>query len=355
MRKLLLLTFAVAGIASVASAAPQKPASATIVMGGRVVALAADGKRAALLVSGQRRWRIVVWQPPNPRMIPIHTIGDPGCSRGCGPAGGLAIAGTRVAWDEANGGNTLETTVSAATLARRKEVSLGAGSWDSFGGGGDEAFGPTGDGKLLAFTVRVHCTDDPESGDPVCPPGREAGDVVSATVWRVSRRGRCPSYADYRPLGHCQRVARANGELAVLAVDAGRIVAKTDHGVRLLNAGGVRLRDLPVADVTDAALSGTRLALRVRDAFAIYDTSSGELVTSMPAQSTQDRLEDLDHGILVTAQRRTVTLRRLSDGKRATINAGGIAHAQLERPGLFVAGGRRVSFTPMAVVVRKLQ
>jgi hypothetical protein len=45
----------------------------------------------------------------------------------------------------------------------------------------------------------------------------------------------------------------------------------------------------------------------------------------------------------------------LTDGKTTMIDAGGIAHAQLERPGLFVAGGRRVRFTPMASVARKLE
>jgi len=66
------------------------------------------------------------------------------------------------------------------------------------------------------------------------------------------------------------------------------------------------------------------------------------------------RLEDLDRDILVTASGRTVTLRKLSNGRTTTIRAGGTARAQLERPGLFVAAGRRVTFTPMRDVLRRL-
>ncbi len=229
--------------------------------------------------------------------------------------------------------------------------------WDwSFEGGGDEAFAPVGDGNLIAFTVQDHCADPEGEGEPPCPPGREVGDIVSATIWRAARRGKCPSYRDYSPLGHCARVAKANGKLTVLAVDAGRIAAQTDHGVRLLTASGKRLLDLPVADVRAAALSGNRLALRVPGAFQVYDTGSGELITSFPAEGSArlDRLQDLERGILVTAKQRTVTLRRLSDGRAATLPARGIARAQLEPPGLFVAGGRRVTFTPMRDVLRLL-
>src|SRR5262249_58215439 len=130
-----------------------------------------------------------------------------------------------------------------------------------------------GDGKLLAFTVQVHCADPDSGGDPTCPAGREAGDVIAASVWRVARSGRCPSYGDYRPFGHSARVAKVSGQLTVLAVDAGRIAARTDHGVRLLTATGGLLHDFPVENVRGAALSGNRLALRVGAGGSGYDTS----------------------------------------------------------------------------------
>jgi hypothetical protein len=357
MKRLIVLALALAALTCAAAASPKPLRSATLTTRGPVVALAADGDRAAFMTSGRGRWHIVAWEPRRARAIPIKTIVDPGCSKGCGPGGSLALAGTRVAWDEAGGGNELETTVSSATIARRRALSLAAGLWDvSIDGGGDEAFGPTGDGKLLAFTVQVHCADPESEGEPPCPPGREVGDVVSATIWRQAGRGHCPSARDYAPLGHCQRVARANGELTVLSVDAGRIVARTDHGIRLLTATGRRLHDFPVENVRAAALSGDRLALRVQGAFEVYDTGSGELVKSFPAEGSArlDRLEDLDDDVLVTAMGRRVTLRRVSDGKHSTIHLHGQAHAKLEAPGLFVAGGRHVTFMPIADVRRRL-
>ena len=352
MRRLFAAALAVLVVASVASAAPKTSGSAALATRGPVLAMAADGNRAALLVAVNKRWRIVVWEPRLRRVTRIATLTDSGCSRYCGPGGALALAGTRVAWDEASSGNTLDTVVSSATLARRKTVSLGAGNWDfSFDGSGDEALAPAGDGKLLAFTVQVHCADPETEGEPPCPSGREPGDVVAASVWRSARSGRCPSYADYRPIGHCARVAKRSGQLTVLGVDAGRIAARTDHGVRLLSATGGLLHDFPVENVRGAALSNDRLALRVGGGVSVYDTSSGEVVFR---EEGGDRLEDLQSGILVTTAGKTVRLRRLEDGRVATIRTGGVPRARLEPPGLFVAAGRRVTFTPLADVLRRL-
>jgi hypothetical protein len=93
--------------------------------------------------------------------------------------------------------------------------------------------------------------------------------------------------------------------------------------------------------------------VRTADAVEVYDTGSGRLTARFAAASGLRR-EDLDRDILVTASGGTVTLRRLGGGRTSTIQVGGIARAQLERPGLFVAGGRRVKFTPMRDVLRRL-
>ncbi len=342
VRKLLAVALAILALASAAASARSTSTSVTLATSGRVIALAADGHRAAVIVSKHRGGaQLLVWEPVHRRVVPIHNIFDPGS---------VALADIRVGRYEASAGNTLETSVSSATLARRSAVELGAGAWDwSEGTGGSEAFGPAGDGRLLAFTIQVHCGDPEAYGEPPCPPGRQTDDVVSATVWRVARHGRCP--ADF-PRGHCARVAKANGELSVLAVDAGRIAARTDHGVRLLTGRGERLRDFPVTKARAAALSGNRLALRVPGAVEIYDAGSGKLIRRFDLANA--RLEDLDGGILVTAMGRTVTLRRLRDGRTATIHTRGIAHAQLEGAGLFVAGGRRVTFTPRRDILRLL-
>jgi hypothetical protein len=138
----------------------------------------------------------------------------------------------------------------------------------------------------------------------------------------------------------------------VLAVDAGRIAVRTDSGVRLLTAGGDVLQDFDVT-ARRAALSGNRLAVRTASAVEIYDTGSGKLTRRFPA-APRLTLQDLDGGTLVTASVRAVTLRRLSNRRTTTIRFARLVRAQLERSGLFVAAGRRVTFTPMREVLRRL-
>jgi len=85
----------------------------------------------------------------------------------------------------------------------------------------------------------------------------------------------------------------------------------------------------------------------------VYDVDSGRLAARFPAQKGL-ALEDLEGDVLVTASGKTVTLHRLGDGRTAAIQAGGVPRVQLEAPGLFVAAAHRVTFTPMAEVVRRL-
>jgi hypothetical protein len=143
----------------------------------------------------------------------------------------------------------------------------------------------------------------------------------------------------------------ADGMLSVLAVDAGRIAVRTERGVRLLTAAGDVLRDFAVSS-TAAALSGKYLAVRTANAVEVYDSNSGMLSARFPAPSAL-RLEDLEGDILITASGGTVTVRRLSDGRTSTIHAGGTARAQLESPGLFIAGAGHLTFTPMRDILRQ--
>jgi len=345
MKKLLVLALAIP-LASVASAAPTASGPVTLSTPGPVTAFAADGKRAALTIRRRGRWQILVWEPAAHRLLTIHTESD------TDPGGSVALAGGRVAWDEWYGGLTIATRVSSATLARHAPVSLGSDDGTDYPTGG-EVLRPSGDGKLLAFTEDYRCEDF--GSEPDCPPGRQTGDIVNATIWRAAPRGACPtgSANDFRRVGHCARVATAHGRLTVLDVDAGRIAARTDNGVTLFTGAGRRLLDVPVRNVSGAALSGNRLAVRVPGSIGIYDTGSGELLDTIPAQS-RERIEDLKGGILVTAMAKTVTLRSLSDGHTARLHAAGYARARLESPGLFIAGARRVTFTPMAVIVGRL-
>jgi hypothetical protein len=222
------------------------------------------------------------------------------------------------------------------------------------GGAGTAAGSPAGKGALLTFTVSRHCDPDAnlnagKPGQPdQCPPGRKAYAIVSATVWRLGGRNRCSTSGPRL----CTAVAQADGELSVLAVDGGRIAARSDNGVRLLTAAGTTLRDFPV-EATAAALSGAYLALRTADAIEVYDTGSGRLTNRLRVAKAV-KLDDLDRGILVTASGATVTLRRLADGRTVTLRTDGAAKAKLTAAGLFLAGTHRVTFFSLPNVLRRL-
>jgi hypothetical protein len=359
VKHLFALAFTLPLLVSVGSASPGVGGSRTLATRAPIGAIAADGKRAALVVRVGCRAAVGVcsttehlcavvdvWEPVRGRESRIeHT-----CPSDFVPStGGIALAGKRVGWLQTFFGATdTETIVKTATLLRPKPVTVAYALGSAYGRYGDATLAPVGDGGLLAFTVERRCAGEGEDGPP-CPTGRKPGDVIAATIWRVPGRGRCPADSVVR---RCARVAKADGELTVLAVDVGRIVARTEDGVSLLTSNGVHVRDFPVAKVRAGALSGSRLALRVQGAVQIYDTGSGELVKSLPMRL--DRLEDIEHGILVTATKRTVTLRRLSDGHTARIHTNAIPHAQLEPSGLFVAAGHHVTFTPTADILRRL-
>jgi hypothetical protein len=122
---------------------------------------------------------------------------------------------------------------------------------------------------------------------------------------------------------------------------------RTADTVRLIGAHGGLLREFAV-EANEAALSGKRLALQSSLGIEIYDTASGERTARFPAAS----IEHLERNILVTANGNTVTLRKL--GNHHTIRIRGAAHARLEPPGLFADTFRRVTFTPMKDVLRRL-
>lgn len=94
MRKLLLLTLAIplgAWILPSAAGAPQAPNAVTLSTRLPASAIAADGKRAALLMPGRGHWRIVIWGRESP-----GTTGGVG-SRGHSPPRDLHTDGKRPA------------------------------------------------------------------------------------------------------------------------------------------------------------------------------------------------------------------------------------------------------------------
>jgi hypothetical protein len=341
-----LLVVAVLSTSAAATSASKAQARRT---SGPVLALAADGGRAAFIVQGRVRecWSVMVWEPARGRIDQLQSAARCEASDRPNRRGTptVALAGPRAAWLQYSGGNTLETMVYSASTTQRSRSLLAWGNAHD-GRVGTFARSPAGDGSLLAFTVEKNCSID---YDPyVCPPGRGERDIVESTIWRVTGgRGFCLN----RPR-ECSRVATADSELRVLAVDAGRIVARTERGLSVLDAAGRTLHELEVTP-DGAALSGNRLAVRTADAVEVYDLRTGtQSARFVVAQNV--KLADLEGDILVTTAGGAATLRRLGRNRMFTFRARGVALAQIERPGLFLAGARGVTFLPMRDVLRRL-
>jgi TolB protein len=315
---------------------------------GTVRKLAADGGRVAIITDfGGGCAAAEVWEPARRRVVRFQGPCGVGYADDRDGAPEVALAGTRVAWLSTERGNYLYTRVVTATLARRAPIWIGSGAALE-GLVGDFAGNLAGHGTLLAFTVKRSC--DSDSPSRTCPPGRRTGDIVGTTLWRFGGQMVCPEETQ-PPIRQCSIVTEADGELRLLAVDAERI-AVSESGVRLLTSAGAVLRDFAVS-ASAAALSGNRLAVRTVDAVEVYDANSGALAARFPVPKAV-RLEDLEGDILVTASGETVTLRGLGVGRTVELHTNGPAKAELEQPGLFLAGAHRVTFTPMQDVLRRL-
>jgi hypothetical protein len=198
----------------------------------------------------------------------------------------------------------------------------------------------------MTFAVQDFCDESAAPGEGDCPPVGTG--PTDTTVWRLGGGGRCPS--EDRPVGGCSVVAKIGGEAHVLAVDAGRIVVGTTNGLQVLTVDGRIVRSFAVT-AKAAALSGSRLAVETDDAIDVYDVVSGRRTAHF--RDATD-LQDLEGDILVAAPSAGVILRRLGTGRAITLAAGTGASARLERPGLFVAGDHRITFTRMRVIRRRL-
>jgi hypothetical protein len=320
--------------------------SRALAIGTTVTSLAADGRRVAFSMgSGATDCRhVTVWTPG--MSLRRFRVMAP-CSNPADKIGPVALAGARVAWLWVSGtGNNEETAVISATLAHPDvQVYYGHAATSRGSGAGDSANAPVGDGNLVVFTVEDYCDPSSEPSEPDCPPDSGGPQLQKTSLYRIGGAQTC---ADARG---CTLVAEADGELDALAVDAGRIVVATDAEVRVLTTAGRVLRSF-VGSGDAAALSGNRLAVQSENAIDVYDVSTGRRIIRLPA-AEDVKLSDLQDGILVTTSGPTVTLRRLTGGRAISIHQGETARAQLERPGLFVAGDHRLTFTPMAELLRR--
>jgi Tol biopolymer transport system component len=302
----------------------------SIVSSAQIRQVAADGPRIAFIGDATPIDcdHVAIWTPSTRSIRRVSALPAPCNDVDVQDTTAVALASTRAAWVSTSCcGEAQNTTVFSATTSRPEPKPVVYASSDRSTGAGTYVGGLRGDRGLIAYTIETRC--DPTED---CP-GRRS--IVSTTV---------------RALGRRSAIATAKGPLDLLTVDAGRIVVATAREVRLISARGRVLRRFAIrADA--AALSGTRLAVEGPTGITVYDIVSRRRVEHF---APREALAGLEAGILMTESTGGVTLRRLADGRRIALRVPDEGRAQFEPPGLYVATGHRITFTPMRKLLRRL-
>lgn len=247
-----------------------------------------------------------------------------------------------------SGGNQINYTLQAASLAAPHPVALAAGTRCCRGNPLDTVrMGHVlGDGALLVFST----------WEAVGTPRR----VVNETVWGVREpgfAGACPigiPPSDVFPArpGPCEQIARSAEALTPLALDTGRIVVRRGEGpLELLDTQGGLLRAIPLppGEAIAAELAGDDLVVLVAGALRHYSAASGDLQHTWPLPNfpsggfcgvpcftrPQLQLEDTAVGLAAYILNGELHLLRLADGSDRVI--GPATAAELEESGLFYA------------------
>ena len=294
--------------------------------------VSADGDLVAAVVPGDRKGRcaqIVLWRPGHAAET-IKTIvqcDDDGV--GLDSVAELALGGQTVAWQETNGGNNLELSISKATFTHPKEQDV---SYVENGGGaasdpgGDWTGSLVGHGGLLAYASWKQCDEVHGGYARACSPGRP--DVYAQHLHRIGGRvllwgpdAVYPIWTD----GHAVLVRHADKTL-VLVDSAGHVV----------------WRHSAVPGLVGAAFQGSQLVTLTRTSLSVWKLPGAAPRRTFPLSSGSRVLEDVDGGVAVLGSHGTTHLLRLSDGRGATFAHA--AHAQLEPQGLFFSHGRTLHF-----------
>ena len=327
----------VGGTLALAAGAHASPA-ASLTLPAAPSIVRADGDVVAAVVPGNRKGRcaqIVLWRLGR-APVRVKTIVQ--CDSdgvGLDSVDELALATQTAAWQETNGGNNLELSISTATLTRPKEkevsyVENGAGA------AGDPAGDFTGDlvghGRLLAYASWTHC--DQAGGDYARACGGGLPDVYHQALRGI--RGRV--------------LHTGPSILHPVWTDGGAILIEhADHSLVLVGPRGGGIRAFPaIPGLVGAVFQGSQLVTLTGSALAVWNARTGARVRSFALPTATRVLEDLDGGIAVLGSHGTTHLIRLSDGRGVTYTRA--AHAQLEPQGLYFASGSRLVFRPRADV-----
>jgi hypothetical protein len=350
--------------------------------------LAADGSRAAVVTDGPVAkksfgtwcYRVVVWNVATRKWTRINPDVCPGSSA-VNVILGLALAGKRVAWLEGVGGNSLELGVTARDLGAKKNVDISGFTSNSNGAEGYPDGGYVGNlvgkGNALAFSYWSVCTAIPEGAvDDIAScnqPAPGARDIlIYSDQWLVGVVGKKSTTIAQAPdsegdwTSNLETIFTHDSIPTAVWVDAGRIVAQPNSGgpITIYSAKGTVLKTIAVPNGASSGtvLQGSQLATLSNGHLYVYDVSSGALKKTIPLQATA--LRDLQKGIAVYLNGRSIHVLRLSDGKqfKLTLPGKGFVDAQIEAPGLYyvynLAKGTskgHIVFVPFATVLKKLR
>jgi hypothetical protein len=384
MRKLLfvLVTLGVAGSLS-ASASTSSAKNVVLRTKGHVVQIAADGLRVAVATTTTKENtcdRIVVWSPTRRALAWFKTSAN--CeSGGIGDVPEIALAGKRVAWLEAGGGNSLELGLASRVLGAKKTTGI-ASAYNSYGAegapDGDWIGNLAGHGDLLVYNRWSLCTalpatvTNPDDYGDHCdqPASGSREDYIFSSQKLVKAVGTKRVVIASAPDLETARLKTvwpliSPQSLAVVSVDAGRIATQDPSGaVTVYSPKGAVLAQIavPSGSFAGTALQGSQLATLRNNKLEVYRVSSGTLVETIPVP-TGSVLRDLQNGLAVYVSKRKVHVLRLSDKKNVTYSppGRGSVDAQIESSGFFYSynykGGRspgRVVFVPFATLLNTL-
>jgi hypothetical protein len=350
----------VAGLVAVvlvsgAAAVTAGPRDAVYSTPSRVTALAADGRRVAVVTSRTKRacGRIVVWTPPSRRATSFKP-GYLGCS-GDGVSD-VALGGGQVAWIEQGGGNDLELTVMVAKLGG------GAVRQIDYVVNGDRAGGDPsggwvgqllGGGPLLAYNRWTVVCDLPSGS--LCGDGQsQDSHLANQQLVRIVAR-------------RTITVASGASSYRLSAVGGGRMAVEAGGVVTVLAPSGERVATVPAVEgdaPRSIRIDTTSLAVRRTSTLDLYDAQSGTARTSLRLRSDDAGLQvaGVSSKLALLRGRHRLVLVRLQDGAERSLplRSKGIVGAELTAAGVFyaynvprAARAGRVVFVPTAKLLAR--
>lgn len=317
----------------------------------KVLKLAANGPRAAVVTKRRRGCgQVVVWTAPR-RRVTRFGLGELGCH--FDGVDELALGGGQVAWTEMGGGNDLELTLMTGRLPRGRKKQL------EYQVNGDRAGeDPTGgwvgnivgSGASLAYNVwEVAC-------------GRPAGE----SCYKGDPKLRVTNQRLYRVVAGAKTLTATGDDIyALAATGGGRFAVVRTDGVGTIGADGERDAFVPEPPqaVRAVRLTGSALILEKAHSLELRDPGNGTLTKSIPLGSAPlDLVGATEHYALLHTGTRT-DLVRLADGATAAVELPpaalrSLVDVRLTDAGLFyaynLAKGRtpgRVGFVPARALV----